>query len=147
MINENEINKLEFDTVEFVPQREMYSVTEDQRKIFEAKNKTLSKKLVDFRKDFYTVNGMTTEEANDWIIEHCHISYETLRKTLVNSLSPTRNFLYKFSVGMKLPLDKANELFDLCGGSLSEKCFADFICINALQDGDSIESFIKEMKK
>ena len=58
----------------------------------------------------------------------------------------TRTFLYKFTVGLKLTVDEANKFFDLCGGPLYEKCFADYICLRALEDKDDIEVFIKQFE-
>ncbi len=92
----------------------------------------------------------------DYCIEHgiqnryqtvgdlCQMNEKTLRDVISGNKDVTRAFLYKFTVGLKLGLEKANELFSKCGGELYEKNPADYVVIHALMDKDEIYLFLDQ---
>ena len=74
--------------------------------------------------------------------------YSEIGFTCIRKIKLSFNqFLYKFSVGLQMTLEEANTYFELCGGALNERCMADYICIRALLDHDSIDHFIEEFEK
>ena len=79
--------------------------------------------------------------------EICQLSETTLKKSVAGTIKITRPFLYKLTVGLHLSLEEANNLFVRCGGELREDCVEDYICRNALRDGDDIMKFIDEVNK
>lgn len=100
------------------------------------------------RKSKYeTENKLKAIAAYEKLEEQCQISVDTMKKTISGRIKPTRNFLYKFTVGLHMTLDEANEFFELNGGTLRESCLADYICIHALLDKDDIEVFISDYEK
>ena len=76
--------------------------------------------------------------------ELTHLSVTTIKHSISGQDRITRTTLYKFTVGLGLSLDKANELFEKCGGVLKEDCLEDYVCIRALEDGDDVAQFIKD---
>jgi AICAR transformylase/IMP cyclohydrolase PurH len=90
---------------------------------------------------------LSSAAAYEELEERCQISMDTMKKTINNRIRVTRNFLYKFTVGLHMTLDEANEYFALSGGTLRESCLADYICIHALLDQDDINEFIKDFEK
>ena len=90
--------------------------------------------------------GCGTAEVYDKLEELCQISVTTMKKTISGTQKISRNFLYKFVVGLHMSVEEANEYFALCGGELNLKNPADFICYRALEDGDSIFQFIEDFE-
>jgi hypothetical protein len=90
---------------------------------------------------------LISSEAYEKLEEQCQISIDTMKKTISGRVKPKRNFLYKFTVGLHMTLEEANEFFELNGGTLRESCLADYICIHALRDKDDIEVFISDYEK
>lgn len=141
------LNPKDFDTIEFVPEQSSLHVTASELSHFADDKRTLSEKIGKRKLQYTKDNGYTTEIANDNLEKDCMIAVDTMRKTILGTTKPTRNFLYKFTVGLHMSVDEANEFFELCDGPLNEKCMADYICIRALEDGDSIEKFVKEFEQ
>lgn len=81
------------------------------------------------------------------IIEICQISDTSLKRSCNGSQKITRTFLYKFTVGLKMSVEEANEYFMLCGGALSSDCLEDYICIRALECKDDILLFIGQFNQ
>ena len=106
-----------------------YSVTPEEMQRFKVNDKLPSlisaKKMENDKK-----HGVTATAGYGLIEELCLISEASLKKTINRSIRVTRTFLYKFTIGLHMSLDEANELFNLCGGPLRETDPADYICIN-----------------
>ena len=79
--------------------------------------------------------------------EITNLSTTTLKHIVSGRDQITRTILYKFTVGLGLSRDVADELFSKCGGTLKEDCVEDYICIKALQDGDSVVQFINDYNR
>lgn len=104
--------------------------------------------LVSERKKRYEKeNGITATQAYLDIEEFCQISTDTFKKAMCNARKITRPFLYKFTVGFRMNEEEANEYFELCGGPLSRKRADDYICLNALRDGDTVQQLVDDFEK
>ena len=57
----------------------------------------------------------------------------------------TRNFLAKFTVGLKLDIEESNELFRKHSGELNLTNDFDYIVYHALKSKDNIEFFLDEV--
>ena len=79
--------------------------------------------------------------------EITNLSTTTLKHIVSGRDQITRTILYKFTVGLGLSRDVADELFSKCGGTLKEDCVEDYICIKALQDEDSVVQFINDYNR
>ena len=58
----------------------------------------------------------------------------------------TRTQLAKFCVGLKLPIEDADGLFLMQGGSLNLSNDFDYVVYHALEDGDDVYSFIDDVR-
>lgn len=76
---------------------------------------------------------------------HCRIPPDTMKKALNGKYKITRNFLAKFTVGLKLDIEFANSLFKDHSGELNLTNDFDYIVYHALDTGDHIDDFIQEM--
>ena len=142
-----DLNKADFSTVEFVPTKDASRVTASELSVFREQSIRLAN-LIGLKKlQYQKENGLSSTAAYGELEERCLISTTTFKKTINGSLDPTRHFLYKFSVGLQMSLDEANTYFELCGEALNERCMADYICIHALLDHDSIDLFIEQFEK
>jgi len=80
------------------------------------------------------------------IIEKCcRIPQDTMKKALNGRYRITRNFLAKFTVGLKLDIEEANSLFKKHSGELNLTNDFDFIVYHALRTKDDIDYFINEV--
>lgn len=78
----------------------------------------------------------------------CGVSYELVKKNINGKRRITRATLAKLCIGMKLTLEKAQELFRLEGHSLEPEInLLDAIVVDALQCGDSITIFYEVCKE
>ncbi len=143
----NKLNPNDFEMIEFVSDSSSLHVTASELVQFLDQQKDLRRKIGEYKIKFAKENGYSAEKANDELVKMCLIPYETIRKTIVGTTKCTRHFLYKFCVGLSMTVEQANEFFEMCGGPLYEKCMEDYICIKALEHGDSVEMFVKEFKK
>lgn len=75
----------------------------------------------------------------------CRIPNDTMKKALNGKYNITRNFLAKFTVGLQLELDQANDLFRQHSGNLDLTNDFDFIVYHALLSKDGIDDFIEEV--
>lgn len=132
-----------------------YSVNVDEMARFKDQDKQLSQKIrsIKLKFDVEYCGGKSSKGYED-LSDLCQIPVDTIKKTIRNDrpeakskIKPTRNFVYKLAVGLKMSIKEANELFALCGGSLTEETAADYICIKALEHGDDIYHFLEEYKK
>lgn len=104
----------------------------------------LQEKIADRKKKFEKDNCIKATKAYDELEEICHISVTTMKKSINGTQKITRTFLYKFTVGLGMGIDEANEFFMLCGGKLNDDCREDYICRKALDDRDDIFTFIEQ---
>jgi hypothetical protein len=81
------------------------------------------------------------------VTELCEIPYDTYKKVTGSKRRVTRFTLAKFVVGLKLPLEVANELFRLQDGELNETNDFDYIVIHALTDRDDLQNFRSDVEK
>jgi len=84
---------------------------------------------------------------NNFIERFCHIPCDTYKKAISGDYTLTRNFLAKFTVGLKLEIEQANELFRMHSGELNLTNDFDYIVYHALKTKDDIDFFIDEVYK
>lgn len=136
-----------FETIEYSIEKNSLHVTASELSPFIDKERELAKKIGARKIKYTKEHGYSTEKANDQLEEDCLIPADTMRKTILGTTKCTRNFLYKFTVGMRMTVDEAKEFFSLCDGPLYERCMADYICKKALEDGDDIHVFVEDFEK
>ena len=136
-----------FDSIEYRKETQSLRVTAAELTRFVDQDADLAGMIGDAKLDLAEREGFSATRASEWIADHCQISEDTLKKTIIGTTKVTRTFLYKFTVGMKMTVDEANKFFELCGGPLYERCMADYICMKALKDKDDIEVFIKDFER
>ena len=136
-----------FDSIEYRKETQSLRVTAAELTRFVDQDADLAGMIGDAKLDLAEREGFSATRASEWIADHCQISEDTLKKTIIGTTKVTRTFLYKFTVGMKMTVDEANKYFELCGGPLYERCMADYICMKALKDKDDIEVFIKDFER
>lgn len=143
----NEDMAVVFKCVEKFREDYSYNVNDSDMSQFVDQDKRLAKKIatIKLKHDKEFCDSKSTRGYDD-ILEKCQISVTALKKTIKNDIKPSRNLVYKLVVGLKIPLEEANELFALCGGPLTLDCQADKICMYALRDADSIEHFIEQFE-
>lgn len=92
--------------------------------------------------------GKIVQRAYDYIDAVCHIAPPTMKKVMLGQNVITRVFLYKYTVGLRMPLAKAQKYFELQGGVLrSENEEEELIVYNALRDGDDADSLMDEFDR
>jgi len=92
--------------------------------------------------------GGALTRAYDFIDARCHIAAATMKKVLLNQCAVTREFLYKYTVGLGMTLEQAQEYFELQGGRLRDGVEeAELIAFNALKDRDDIDSLIDQFQR
>ena len=93
---------------------------------------------------------MATTFNSDYVqVENkCYISKASMRKYLNGSRDITMFAVARLCVGAHLPLEKASELFKLCGHILSPKDFLlDAIVCDTINCGENIEDFYETTKQ
>ena len=137
----------------------------------EIKSKTFSAPMPEMQKGYKQVSSAEMASFNDdydelkmdigdvidkYVKEHnikpkyegleelTHLTATTIKHAISGRDRVTRTMLYKLTVGFKMPLAEANELFRKCGGTLKQDCLEDYICIRALEDEDSVVQFIED---
>lgn len=146
MIQRSDLELRSFRFTELPAQSTSFRVTDSEMQPYLEYGSKLARKIAAEKILLAEQEGISSTAMSEKIEERCQIAVDTLKKTISGKLPATRRFLYKFTVGLKMPLEKANEFFALCGGALCEDCAADYICQCALRDGDPIEVFLDEMK-
>lgn len=136
-----------FKSIEFQEEKTSLHINPGELDRFFSMNKILALKIANIKINYEKDNKLSSMEAYDQLECKCQISASTMKSTINGKIKPTRNFLYKLTVGLNMSLDEANDLFSLCGGTLSEECLADYICIKALEDGDEIGHFIEQFEE
>ena len=143
MVTKEELKKRKF-TIKIAEREVSYHVTEGEMKRF-AVNAELNNLVYD-KITAYT-KAHNIKPKYEGIEEMCQLTASALKKSCAGTIRITRTFLYKLTVGLKMDIDEANELFALCGGPLSELSLEDYICINALRDKDDIIHFIDQFNE
>jgi len=95
--------------------------------------------------DVYRLRNSVKFSDLDIVEICCRIPIDTTKKAINGKYKMTRNFLAKFTVGLQLSLEEANNLFRLEGGKLNLTNAFDYIVYHALRDHDDIHSFIQEV--
>lgn len=147
MVTLEELSKIAFTSIEYSQNRSSMRVSAMDVSHFKLEEKKLAQKIGIIKLQYETEHKLGAMPAYEQLEEKCQISISAMKNTINGKLKPSRNFLYKLAVGLHLPLSKANELFALCGGELTEKCMADYITIKALEDGDTIYEFIDQFQE
>lgn len=146
MITQEELQAMKFHETGYPHEKVSYQVTTEDIKRFD-KAKTLPLLIAKRKLMFEKEMNLKPTPAYDALDEQCQISITTIKKTINGTNKVTRQFLYKFTVGLHMTLDEANEFFTLCGGSLREDNLGDYICIRALEDRDDIHLFIQQYEE
>ena len=147
MVREDIINSIEFAINEYKSEKSSLRVNAEEMTFFAENEKKLAQIIGKMKLRYEVEHKLKPMAAYDEIEEKCQISISTIKNTINGKIKTTRNFLYKFAVGMQLSVDAANELFELCDGRLREDCKADYIVIRALEDKDDIYTFIEDFQK
>ena len=140
MVTEKEMAERKF-TVTGIDRKASYHVTTDEMKRFAVNadlNNKVYKKIDDYAKKY------NIKPKYEGLEEICQLSASTLKKSCSGTIRITRLFLYKLTVGLKMEVNEANELFALCGGMLNEDFHEDYVCFKALKDKDDIIHFIDQ---
>lgn len=143
MVNEQIMRDLIKNYVAPGQEKTSLAVTPEDMKRFD-KNARLPKLIAQRKIKNDIDHGVSATAGYDLIEELCLISITSLKKTISGKDRPTRTFLYKFTVGLHMSVEEANEYFDLCGGTLREENPEDFLCIHALLDEDTIYDFCEQ---
>lgn len=147
MVTSEDISKIDFTSTEYIQKKSSMRVSAADLSHFKIEEKKLAQKIGLLKLQYESDHHLGAMPAYEQLEEKCQISISAMKNTINGKLKPSRNFLYKLAVGLHLPLSKANELFALCGGELTEKCMADYITIKALEDGDTIYEFINQFQE
>ena len=97
------------------------------------------------KSDEYCLVNDLKMSSYDFVEKFCSIPTDTLKKTISGKCRLTRTFLAKYTVGLKLELNEANELFRMHSGTLNPTNPFDFIVYNALITKDDIDFFLDEV--
>ena len=140
MVTEKEMAERNF-TVSGMEHKASYHVTADEMRRFAVNaglNNLVYNKISDYAKKH------NIKPKYEGLEDRCQLSASTLKKSCSGTIRITRLFLYKLTVGLKMEVDEANELFALCGGVLDENFHEDYVCYKALKDKDDIIHFIDQ---
>ena len=140
MVTEKEMAERNF-TISGSERKASYHVTADEMRKFSVNaglNNLVYNKINDYTKKH------NIKPKYEGLEDRCQLSASTLKKSCSGTIRITRLFLYKLTVGLKMDVDEANELFVLCGGALNEYFHEDYVCYKALKDKDDIMHFIDQ---
>ena len=125
--------------------RVFYMTTSKELRVPMEQMNLLRKKISDDVNQLIYERSWTLAKTYAYIDANCYIAAPTMKKALQENGKITRKFLYKYTVGMHMPLDRAQEYFELQGRRLqSDNDPEDIIAYNAIRDGDSADSMISE---
>ena len=144
MVTPEEMKNRQFtiDSSDMSPKKGLYQVTDGEMASFLEGDDELGLMISDVVDDYVEEHHL--KPKYDKLEELTHLSASTIKQSINDKMRITRNTLYKLSVGLKLPLEKANELFLRCGGVLKQDNKEDFICLKAIEDKDDIITFIDQ---
>ncbi len=141
------IQREKFQSVFFEPEKKSFHVTAGELSDF-IENECKLREMISQRKIRYTQeHNLSVMQTYEELEDKCQINMDTMKKTISGAIRISRNFLYKFTVGLHMSLEEANTYFELKDGVLQENNIADYICIRALLDGDDISEFIRDFEK
>lgn len=150
------INKTEFQKIKFLThgireencKRELNRVPDGWRPT-NSNDAVLRETIRDImweKADEYKTKNDNVKMSDYNIIEKCcRIPYDTIKKAISGRYKITRNFLAKFTVGLKLDTEKANAIFRRHSGELNLTNDFDYIVYHALESKDDIDVFIDEI--
>ena len=145
MVTKEEMKQ--FEGLKTTETKTSYKVTAAELSHFADNDFELAELVAERKKQYEKENKVSATAAYLDIEEKCHISTDAFKKAMCGNRKITRKFLYKFTVGLKMSLEEANQYFELCGGPLNTKSIEDYICKNALRDKDSVKQLIDDFKK
>lgn len=143
MVTKEEMERFNFTDIQ-TERKASYHVTAEEMKRFKI-NAQLNNRVYDKITAYTKENNI--KPKYEGLEERCQLTASALKKSCAGKIKITRNFLYKLTVGLKMSLDEANELFAICGGPLNEHSPEDYVCINALRDKDDIYHFIDQLNE
>lgn len=143
MVTKEEMDSMVFE--ETSTSRPAYMVNADDMAFFDEDTKNLPNKVDMVINEYCARNGF--KRINSVIADSCHTNEKTFREYLNGHRPITRQFLYKLTIGLSLTLEEANELFDMCGGTLRRECREDYIVMKGIKDQDEIDAFIKNFNE
>ena len=123
-----------------------FKLSGEEKKRFDEREVQLRNKIYDFK---YKLKEIDPQNATyEKIAEHCCIGVDSLKKVIAGTQDITKGFLLRFTYGMRMSVEEANEYFELFEGKLNgEERIEDLAFINAVRDGDSIFEFDQELKE
>lgn len=145
MVTEEEMKNV-ISNAEKAQEKPVYSVTPEEMQRFKT-NDRLPYLIANKKRQNDDKYDVSITAGFGIIEEMCQISETNMKRTINGTIRVTRTFLYKFTIGLHMSLDEANELFALCGGPLRETDPADYICINYLETKDDIHKFIEQYEQ
>ncbi len=143
MVTEKEMAARNF-TASCSERKASYHVTADEMKRF-AVNADLNNQVYKVISDYAKTHNI--KPKYEGLEDICQLSASALKKSCAGTIRITRLFLYKLTVGLKMDVEEANELFALCGGVLNENFHEDYVCYKALKDKDDIIHFIDQFNE
>ena len=105
---------------------------------------------VELRKEIVELVNKIKTERNATLVklieEECDIPMDTYKKYMRgDKRSPSRQFVAKLCVGLKLPIEQANKLFRIQGGELNLTNDVDAITYYAILHKDDIFDYEEEL--
>lgn len=97
--------------------------------------------------DLYRAAKKVKMSDYSFVQEFCSIPEDIYKKTINGKIKITRSFIAKFTIGLQLGVDGANELFTLHSGELDMSNAFDFVVYHALAEEDDIENFTDETQR
>ncbi|MBR4450715.1 MAG: helix-turn-helix domain-containing protein [Clostridia bacterium] len=123
-----------------------YRLTNEDKTRFTQKEEALLTKLYEYKADLKKRDPHNA--TYERMAELCCVSVDSLKKIIKGRVQDvTKGFLLRFTYGMGMSVDEANEFFELFEGKLSEDRIEDLAFLRAREDGDSIEEFDEELKE
>lgn len=105
----------------------------------------LAKEVTDLLVKRYYTPEMSMERFYQLIDRELYISASTIKKIFQGKYTVSRDILYKITVGLKMDVETADQYFvKTMEGPLNHNNLSDIIVINALEDGDSLDSMLSE---
>ena len=140
MVTEKEMAERNF-TVSSIERKVSHHVTADEMRRFSV-NAALNDMVYNVVDNYAKKHNI--KPKYEGLEDRCQLSESTIKKSCSGTIRITRLFLYKLTVGLKMDIDEANELFALCGGVLNLDFHEDYVCYKALKDKDDIMHFIDQ---
>lgn len=146
MIPKEEFEKMEFDSHGFIEpndERILYRLPRGY-KFQNADNTEIRIAIVEILNEIKDQRGSTITKL---LTDDCDIPMATYKQYISGKGKVTRRFIAKICIGLKLSLEKANELFKMHSGELNMTNDVDALIYNAILTKDSIYEFEEELKE